>query len=224
LDPNLPAVRDVLGRAYRDKGRLPEAIEQWQVLTRLEPLNPDAHMNLGLAYYQSGALQEAIAEFKRVLVFIPHSIEGHNNLGLAYAKAKMLDDAIYHLGHVLDLQPNNPITHSNYGLALYFKGETEKAVYEWMEVTRLSPAYARAREATRLSAYDESQMVIRPLDRAARLVRFPPRSGPFHYGFEIASGASGYEFLVPWLDIARLRTWVRRSHAAQQRLAQALRR
>jgi hypothetical protein len=93
-----------------------------------------------------------------------------------------------------------------------------------MEVTRLSPAYARAREATRLSAYDESQMVVRPLDRVARLVRFPPRSAPFHYNVELATGATGYEPVLPWPDIGRVRAWVGRSAAVRRQLAHALRR
>jgi hypothetical protein len=66
-------------------------------------------------------------------------------------------------------------------------------------------------------------MVIKPLDRAIRLVRFPPRSAPFHYTFELAAGASGYYPVIPWPDIARIQAWVRRRGAAQRQLAQALR-
>jgi len=39
----------------------------------------------------------------------------------------------------------------------------------------------------------------------------------------LMSGAPGYEPIIPWPDVARVRRWVRRSQEAQRRLAQALR-
>jgi tetratricopeptide (TPR) repeat protein len=221
-DPSLPAVRDLLGRAYFEKADLLNAVEQWEELVELEPSNPEALTNLGVAYYRHNQMDEAIARFRRVLLFLPHSVSAQNNLGLAYAKnglffhrakrheiaMQQLDLAITHLGRVLDMRPRIPITHSNYGLALYLKGETEKAVGEWMEVTRLSPAYARAREATRLSAFDDSEMLVSPLDVNTRVARLPPRSSDFHQRFELDFDEKAFVPEIPWWDLVRLERWL----------------
>jgi len=247
-DPTLGAARDLLGRTYFERGDVFNCIEHWEALVQLEPTNITAIINLGVAYYRHGQLDYAITQFKKALLLAPQLIEAHNDLGLAYAKnaqairgelklheryeptvtgpspkialmVQMLDQAIYHLGRVLDTRPDNPITHSNFGLALYFRGEVEKSMFEWMEVTRLSPAYARVREATRLSAYDDSEMVIHPLDRASRMVRFPPKPADFMYSFEFFYDENALELELPWLDIAQVDKWQRRCRAAAQALA-----
>lgn len=217
LDPQLAGAHDLLGHVAVDLRELPEAIDHFRTSVKLEPSNPDAHANLGLAYYKDDRLNEAVECYKRVLIFSPRSPEGHNDLGLAYAKNKMLAEATRHLNQVIEWRPSNPIAHSNLGLVLFFKGDTEDAVEQWREVTRLSPAYARMREATRFSAYDDQEMVMRPIDRRKRAVHFPLKVAAFRHSFQIALDENDYRMELPWPDLQAAERWqgrARRSRSA----------
>jgi len=207
LDRDLAAAHDVAGHTATELNKLDDAVSHFRSLIRLEPANPDAHANLGLAYYKDDRLSEAVESYRRVLIFSPNSPEGHNDLGLAYAKDKRLAEAARHLAQVIEWQPDNPIVHSNLGLVYYFKGDTEDAVHEWREVTRLSPAYARMREATRFSAYDDQEMVMRRMDRQTRASHFPLKVSAFRHSFQLPLDENDYEVGVPWPDLRRAARW-----------------
>jgi Flp pilus assembly protein TadD len=211
LDPGLAPAHDIAGHVAMDMNEVPEAIRHFRALVELEPANPDAHSNMGLAYYKDDRLNEAVESYKRVLIFSPKSPEGHNDLGLAYAKAKLLSEAARHLTQVIEWQPENPIVHSNLGLVYYFKGDTEDAVHQWREVTRLSPDYARSREETRFSAYDDQQMMMRAIDRRTRATHFPLKIAAFRHSFQIALDESDYRLALPWPDLAKIAGWCRRA-------------
>jgi tetratricopeptide (TPR) repeat protein len=215
LDPKLAAAREIAGRVAMELRDLPDAIAQFSALVKLEPSNPDAHANLGLAYYRDDRLNEALECYRRVLIFSPHSPEGHNDLGLAYAKNKMLSEAVRHLKQVIDWRPDNPIAHSNLGLVYYFKGESEEAVDRWRDVTRLSPVYARKREATRFSAYDDQEMMVRSLDPRRRVSHFPLKIASFRHGFQLALDENDYRMDLPWPDLAAARRWQERAQRAR---------
>jgi tetratricopeptide (TPR) repeat protein len=59
LEPNYWFAHYFLGRAYEQKGRLPEAISEFQRAVELEKDNAENWANLGHAYAQSGKRAEA---------------------------------------------------------------------------------------------------------------------------------------------------------------------
>ncbi|HKY42448.1 MAG TPA: tetratricopeptide repeat protein, partial [Pyrinomonadaceae bacterium] len=64
---NRPAVRVLIGRAFRETGFLPESIEEFKKAIELDPKFPRVHYYLGLTYlYKDGAakIPDAIEEFK----------------------------------------------------------------------------------------------------------------------------------------------------------------
>lgn len=215
LDPQLAAAREIAGRTALEMNALPLAIEHFSALIRLEPANPDAHANLGLAYYKADRLDKSIESYRRVLIFAPNSPEGHNDLGLSYAKNDMLSEAANELNQVIKWRPNNPIAHSNLGLVCYFNEDTEHAVHEWREVTRLSPAYARSREATRFSAYDDQEMTMRPIDRRQRARHFPLKVASFRHSFQLAMDERAYRPVLPWPDLSAAAAILERAHRAR---------
>ena len=219
IDPKLTAALEIAGRAALELRDYAEAIKCFSALAKLEPSVPEVHANLGFAYYKDDRLNDAIECYRRVLVFAPHSPEGHNDLGLAYAKNKMLGESIRHLVQVMDWRPDNPIVHSNLGLVHYFKGESENAVERWRDVTRLSPVYARKREATRFSAYDDQEMAMRPLDVRKRCSHYPLRTAGFRHSFELALNQNDYRMELPWRDLAAVARWQRRARQARELMA-----
>ncbi len=219
LDSALPGAHEVAGHVALQTGDLGAAIEHFRALVRIEPSNPDAHSNLGLAYYKDDRLNEAVECFKRVLIFSPHSPEGHNDLGLAYAKNKMPDEALRHLHKVRDWRPSNPIICSNIGVVHYFRGDAEHAVEQWREVTRLSPHYARRREATRFAAYDDQEMTARTIDVRKRVTHFPLRVAGFRHSFQFALDENGYRMELVSPDLVMAARWQERARRARLALS-----
>jgi Flp pilus assembly protein TadD len=216
LHTKFPTAHDVAGRVALELREYQRAIDHLSALSKLEPSNPEVHANLGLAYYRDNRLNEAIECYQRALVFAPHSPEGHNALGLAYAKNKMLGEAITHLCQVVDWRPDSPIVRSNLGLVYYFKGSSEHAVEQWMEVTRLSPLYARKREATRLSAYDDQELGLRPLDLRKRVAHYPLKIAAFRHSFQLALDENDYRLEFPSPDLLTVARGQERAHRARQ--------
>ena len=108
--PSTLASRNNLANAYRDAGRLDEAIALHKQTLEdrariLGPHHPDtliSHHNLAGAYQDAGRLDEAIALFEQTLEdsthtlgpHHPHTLTTRNNLASAYQDAGRLNDAI----------------------------------------------------------------------------------------------------------------------------------
>jgi len=75
-------------------GRHAEAIEESQLLLRLDPLSSHMNSHLGLAYLQAGRFDEALAQFKKTIALDPNYMRVYAHLGFAYEWRKMFPEAI----------------------------------------------------------------------------------------------------------------------------------
>lgn len=96
-----------LGNELNSRGRIEEAIEQYQITLRIEPTKAEAHDNLGVAYAMKGEFDMAVTEFQLALQSNPYSPNAYNNLGTTYAKMGLLDKAIECYSLAIALKPND---------------------------------------------------------------------------------------------------------------------
>ncbi|HEX7697103.1 MAG TPA: tetratricopeptide repeat protein [Candidatus Acidoferrum sp.] len=75
-------------------GRHGEAIEESQLLLRLDPLSSHMNSHLGLAYLKAGRFDEALAQFKKTITLDPNYMRVYVHLGIAYESRKMFPEAI----------------------------------------------------------------------------------------------------------------------------------
>ena len=80
LDPRAPAAHILLGSAFVQTGRWPEALVQFQAGLKVAPDSADLHCNLAVALGTVGRLPEAVAEFNEALRLRPGYIDAHRNL------------------------------------------------------------------------------------------------------------------------------------------------
>ena len=149
--PSTLASRNNLAYAYRDAGRLDEAIALYEQTledhTRiLGPHHPDtltSRNNLAYAYQAAGRLDEAIALYEQTLedhtrILGPHhpdTLTSRNNLAYAYQAAGRLDEAIALYEQTLEdrtriLGPDHPdtlISRHNLASAYRAAGRAEEA-------------------------------------------------------------------------------------------------
>ena len=108
---NRPQLRVLIGRAYRETGFLPEAIEEFKKAIALDTRFPRVHYHLGLTYLlKDGAarLSDAAEEFKLELATDPNEFYANYYLGIGYSSEGNWAPAIALLEKASQIQPHDP--------------------------------------------------------------------------------------------------------------------
>ena len=134
-----------LGNVLAQKGRAPEAVEQYQKAVTIRPQFVQAWNNLGYALLQSGRVDEAIAQFQKALEIQPDFADADYNLGVALDQKGLLDEAIDQFRKTLGIQPDYPAAYNNLGNALLQKGNVDEAITCYQKALAIKPDDAKAR-------------------------------------------------------------------------------
>jgi len=95
-----------LGIAYRNKGKLSEAIQAYREAHARDPENPVILVNLGYVYYAKKEYPQAVDQYEKAIKFAPRFKEAHSSLALAYYQMKKYDEALQEIEVALKLDPN----------------------------------------------------------------------------------------------------------------------
>lgn len=95
-----------LGIAYRNKGKLSEAIEAYREAHARDPENPVILVNLGFVYYLKKEYPQAAEQYEKAINLAPRFKEAHANLALVYSQIKKPDEALKEIEFALKLDPN----------------------------------------------------------------------------------------------------------------------
>ena len=136
-----------LAMTLKDKGRIPEAVVQFQEALRLWPTYAEAHNNLGLALADlPGRREEARSQYETALRLNPNYAAAHNNLGnLLSDEPGREAEALAHYGRALQIKPG--YAHAEYNMASLLAkmpGRQEDAVAHYEEAIRLEPDFPDA--------------------------------------------------------------------------------
>ena len=140
---NRPALRVLIGRAYRETGFLPESIEEFKKAIALDPKFPRVHYYLGLTYlYKDGAarIPDATEEFKIELAANPDEYFANFYLGILYIMERKFEPAVGLLEKAARKQPNNPDPYFHLGQALQGAGRHQEAVEVLQKTIALNPS------------------------------------------------------------------------------------
>jgi Flp pilus assembly protein TadD len=102
-----------LGSILLEKGKLDDAIIQFQEALRIDPRPSTMHNDLGVALDQKGSLDAAIAEYQKALQLDPDNAKAHNNIGQAYLRKGNPGQALSHYQRALQLEPEGPSPKNN---------------------------------------------------------------------------------------------------------------
>jgi Flp pilus assembly protein TadD len=167
----VPEAHSNLGTALADRGRLDDAIAQFQAALAVDPGYAEARYNLGIVQArktggpvvpatapsaaeilvdqgtrleQAGDRAGAIADYEKAAQTDPRDARAFSRLGVALSKQGQVDAAIDDLQKARDLMPENAGAHNDLGIALAQKGRFDDAIAEFQEAVRLMPGYAAA--------------------------------------------------------------------------------
>jgi tetratricopeptide (TPR) repeat protein len=140
---NRPALRVLIGRAYRETGFLPESIDEFKAAIALDPHFPRVHYYLGLTYlYKDGAakITDAMEEFKIELAANPDEYFANFYLGILYIMDRKWDEAVALLEKAVRKQPDNPDPYFHLGQAYQGAGKHQQAVEVLQKCIALNPS------------------------------------------------------------------------------------
>jgi tetratricopeptide (TPR) repeat protein len=133
-----------LGVDLADRGRISEAIGQYQKALKVRPGYAEVHYNLGVLLANRGEIDQAIAHYRAALQIVPNFSEAHNNLGSALASRGQFGEAIVHYRQALDILPDYVEAHNNLGSALARQGRIDEATSHYRRALAIKPDYAEA--------------------------------------------------------------------------------
>ncbi|MCL2688632.1 MAG: tetratricopeptide repeat protein [Chitinispirillia bacterium] len=121
-----------------NKGRLDEAIREFNQAIRLDPNSAEMYYNRGKIYLRVD-FDMAIADFDQALRLNASFDAAYNNRGLAYFNKGDIDMAIADFDQALRLNPNCDIAYSNRGNVYFYKDDFDMAIADYDQALRLNP-------------------------------------------------------------------------------------
>src|SRR6185503_13691602 len=158
-----PQIHIAIGRAFREAGRLPEAIEEFKRAIALNSQFPGAHYNLGLAYLWNegaSAVTNAEAEFKLELGTNPNDFFSNYYLGITCIFQRKWELAIDYLKTASRIQPNNPDPYFQLGQAYQELKKHDQAIDVLRKAIDLNPNLAHNKFQVTTAHYRLAQSLL----------------------------------------------------------------
>ena len=116
--PESPEDHLLLGESFARKGKIDEAIVEFEKALEMRPHYVEAYTNLGAAYGQKGMIDQSISASKRAIELDPTSATAYYNLGNAFGKSGDYEEAFAAFFTAIGLDPGYAEPH--YGLAVCY--------------------------------------------------------------------------------------------------------
>jgi tetratricopeptide (TPR) repeat protein len=168
-----------LGEAWRNSGRVEEAVPAYREAIRRDPRMVAAQQNLGVALRRAGQVEEAVETLRRATQLAPDRAAVWHELGLAYRAQGRMGEAAKAIEKAIILDSDLPEPHSNLGIVLLSSGDPGRAEAAFREAIRIQPDYADAHgnlanllagkgDFARARYHFEIALRLKPTDAATR--------------------------------------------------------
>jgi tetratricopeptide (TPR) repeat protein len=116
------------GTALLSKGKVDEAIVQYQKALQISPDYTLAENNLGNALLKKGRVDDAVALFQKALRIDPDYADAHVSLGNVLFQKGKVEEAMAQFQEALQIMPNLAVAHNSLANALLDKGRVNEAI------------------------------------------------------------------------------------------------
>ena len=222
---------DGLGECLANRGRLDEAIDQFQKALNIAPAYPEIETNLIIALSKKGRTDEAIAHLQTYLDQHPNDAQAHYNLGNALRKKGDSQGAIAAYEKALSIQARYPAAHYNLGIALDQNGQIDEAIAHYQEAVKEQPSYPeafyllgndllqKARVDDAIAAYEQARPKYPEVENnigLALLQKGRPSEAIAHWQNAIAIRSDSVDSLnnLAWILSTFPETWLRNGRRA----------
>lgn len=135
-----------LGAMLQAKGKLEEALAEYEVAVQLRPEDPTGNNALGAALVSAGHPDRAASYLQAALKARPDYFDAHYNLGFALVQQNEFPQAAEQFQTALRLQPQDAAVEANLGAALAEMGRLAEARTHFEHALKLDPDQPIAKE------------------------------------------------------------------------------
>ncbi len=126
------------------KGRIQEALDTVETLTKDYPNEALLYNICGVCFRAIDRLDDAVSSFTKALAIQPDYSEVYNNLGITFKELGQLDDAVNSYKKALSIKPDYAEAHNSFGVTLDELGQLDDAIKSYKKALTLKPDYAEA--------------------------------------------------------------------------------
>ncbi|CAH1267037.1 UDP-N-acetylglucosamine--peptide N-acetylglucosaminyltransferase 110 kDa subunit-like isoform X2 [Branchiostoma lanceolatum] len=146
-NPMLAEAYSNLGNVYKERGQLPEALENYRHAVRLKPDFIDGYINLAAALVTAGDMEGAVQAYCQALQYNPVSSDLYcvrSDLGNLLKALGRLDEAKACYLKAIETQPNFAVAWSNLGCVFNAQSEIWLAIHHFEKAVQLDPNFLDA--------------------------------------------------------------------------------
>jgi len=132
------------GGSLLKRGRIDDAIREFDLAARGSDYYPDAYAALGTAFTRKGEFAKAVMAFQTALRMKPDSARIHVALGEAFEGERRLADAVRAYQTAIRCDPGCVAAYVNLGALLQDCGRLDEAIQAYQQAIRLAPDAALA--------------------------------------------------------------------------------
>ncbi|XP_038055705.1 UDP-N-acetylglucosamine--peptide N-acetylglucosaminyltransferase 110 kDa subunit-like [Patiria miniata] len=143
-NPMLAEAYSNLGNVFKERGQLPEALENYRHAVRLKPDFIDGYINLAAALVAAGDMEGAVTAYIQALQYNPDLYCVRSDLGNLLKALHRLDEAKACYLKAIETQPNFAVAWSNLGCVFNAQGEIWLAIHHFEKAVTLDPNFLDA--------------------------------------------------------------------------------
>ncbi|KAL7299273.1 hypothetical protein TKK_0007857 [Trichogramma kaykai] len=143
-NPLLAEAYSNLGNVYKEKGQLPEALENYRHAVRLKPDFIDGYINLAAALVAAGDMEQAVQAYVTALQYNPELYCVRSDLGNLLKALARLDEAKACYLKAIETRPDFAVAWSNLGCVFNAQGEIWLAIHHFEKAVALDPNFLDA--------------------------------------------------------------------------------
>jgi predicted TPR repeat methyltransferase len=136
---DVPDYHNNLGNAFKEQGRLEEAVVQYRLALDGDPNYAEAHNNLGTILRRQGKFDEAVVQYEQAIAAAPDFAEAHYNLGNVFKEQRQFDKAVTHYRQALTLRADFAEAHNNLGTVLKDERKLDEAAVHYERALAIKP-------------------------------------------------------------------------------------
>lgn len=142
VQPKLADVRLNLGSFLQRRGRMDEAMQEYEEVIRTESWNALGYYNLGTAQLQTGELEQAELNLKKALNLDPFYGGSMSNLGLVYLQQERTKEALSILETAAKRTPDHAESLENLGTLYLNLERLDEAIESFLSASNANPTSA----------------------------------------------------------------------------------